>query len=91
VQYTEQTRDTQKIIDPRDWEIFNNAYVRKCPKGYTRVGDYKCISNCPLGWPDIGDRCIKSGPLLMFPFVWQVGDGQEKKAGGDKRKLGKKN
>lgn len=78
VQYTEQTRDTQKIIDPREWEIFEGSYVRKCPKGYTRVGDYKCISECPLGWPDLGDKCEKAGPLLMFPFVWQVGDGQMK-------------
>jgi hypothetical protein len=75
--YSEETIDSKKIGDPREWEIFKGKYVKKCKPGYSRVGDFKCLAGCPLGWPDLGDRCLKKGALIVFPFVWQVGDGNQ--------------
>jgi len=49
-------------------------YVRNCPKDYKRVGSTMCVAVCPLGWPDLGNKCLKQGQLVFFPFVWQPGD-----------------
>jgi len=87
--YSNTTKDTTKIKDTKNWEIYKLDYVEKCKDGYERFGDYKCYVRCPLGWPDLGDRCMKKGALMVFPFVWQVGDGQsveDEKKDGDKKK-----
>lgn len=73
--WTEPNTDSKTIKDAKNWDIYKGAYVKKCDDGYERVGDYRCLAKCPLGWPDLGDRCVKQGALLVFPFVWQVGDG----------------
>ena len=73
--YSENTEETKLITNMDDWEIYDGKYVRRCSPGFVRVGDYKCLAKCPLGWPDLGDRCLKKGSLMVFPFVWQVGDG----------------
>jgi len=73
--YSENTEDTKAITNMDEWEIYDGKYVRRCSSGFVRVGDYKCLAKCPLGWPDLGDRCLKKGSLMVFPFVWQVGDG----------------
>lgn len=58
----------------KQYEPFGDAYIERCKKGFTRVGAYLCVAKCPLGWPDLGDRCIKTGDLILMPFVWMVGD-----------------
>merc|ERR1712007_137540 len=78
--WTEPNTNAKAIKDMNNWEIYKDAYVHKCAEGYERVGDYRCLAICPLGWPDLGDRCVKQGALLVFPFVWQVGDGSATKA-----------
>jgi len=75
--YSDAIVDVKQITDMNLWEIYKGKYVRKCSEGYRRVGDYKCLAVCPLGWPDMGDRCLKRGALMVFPFVWQVGDGSK--------------
>lgn len=72
--YSEETRDTKKIGDRREWEIFKGKYFKKCKPGYSRVGYFKCLAGCPLGLPDLGDKCLKKGALIVFPFVLQVCD-----------------
>jgi len=66
-------------IGINDYEILReNAgeyiYIKNCPKDYKRVGNTMCIALCPLGWPDLGNKCLKQGQLVFFPFVWQPGD-----------------
>jgi hypothetical protein len=50
-------------------------YIENCPDDFMRVGNTACVAVCPLGWPDMGRKCMKRGSLLYFPFVWQPGDG----------------
>lgn len=62
-----------------DFEILEETegeyvYVRNCAKDYKRVGNTMCVAVCPLGWPDLGNKCLKQGQLVFFPFVWQPGD-----------------
>lgn len=57
-------------------------YVQNCPQDYKRVGNRSCIAKCPLGWPDMGNKCLKKGEMIFFPFVWTPGDGNME--GGDK-------
>ena len=62
-----------------DYEILEETegeyvYVKNCPTDYKRVGSTMCVALCPLGWPDLGNRCLKQGQLVFFPFVWQPGD-----------------
>lgn len=59
-------------------EGYGNYYIEKCKEGFTRVGLTRCIAHCPLGWPDLGDRCHKTGDIVIMPFIWTVGDGQIK-------------
>lgn len=56
------------------FEPFGDHFIEKCVAGYTRIGAKLCVSLCPLGWPDLGDRCIKTGDIILMPFVWMVGD-----------------
>jgi len=60
-----------EILEETDGEFI---YVRNCPKDYKRVGNTMCVAVCPLGWPDLGNKCLKQGQLVFFPFVWQPGD-----------------
>ena len=62
-----------------DWEILeeNNGqfiYVRNCPTDFKRVGNSMCMGVCPLGWADVGNKCLKQGEFIFYPFVWQPGD-----------------
>merc|ERR1712170_31576 len=62
-----------------DFEILEETegeyvYVRNCPQDFKRVGNTMCVAVCPLGWPDLGNKCLKMGQLVFFPFVWQPGD-----------------
>jgi|ERR1711935_124364 len=57
-------------------------YIQNCPQDYKRVGNRSCIAKCPLGWPDMGNKCLKKGEMIFFPFVWTPGDGNME--GGDK-------
>jgi len=57
-----------------DYESFGRFFVEKCNEGFMRVGLTRCIAVCPLGWPDLGDRCMKTGDIVLMPFVWMVGD-----------------
>jgi hypothetical protein len=41
-----------------------------------RVGADLCMAECPHGWPDLGDQCLKVGHLELIPFPWAIGDGQ---------------
>jgi len=34
------------------------------------------MAECPHGWPDLGDQCLKVGHLELIPFPWAIGDGQ---------------
>merc|ERR1719345_550627 len=65
------TIDDYEILEETDGEY---VYVRNCPKDYKRVGNTMCVAVCPLGWPDLGNKCLKMGQLVFFPFVWQPGD-----------------
>ena len=56
------------------YQPFGDAFIEKCRDGYTRVGAKLCVASCPLGWPDLGDRCMKTGDIILMPFVWMVGD-----------------
>jgi len=73
-------QERQEIgLSVRDFEILEETegeyvYVRNCPKDYKRVGNTMCVAVCPLGWPDLGNKCLKMGQLVFFPFVWQPGD-----------------
>jgi len=63
-----------------DYEIVEESegefvYIENCPKDYKRVGNRECIAQCPLGWPDMGSKCLKKGEMIFFPFVWTPGDG----------------
>jgi len=60
-----------EILEEKDGEYI---YVRNCPKDFKRVGNTMCVALCPLGWPDLGNKCLKQGQLVFFPFVWQPGD-----------------
>jgi hypothetical protein len=60
-----------EILEEKEGEY---VYVRNCPKDYKRVGNTMCVALCPLGWPDLGNKCLKQGQLVFFPFVWQPGD-----------------
>merc|ERR1712178_490317 len=60
-----------EILEEKDGEY---VYVKNCPKDYKRVGNTMCVALCPLGWPDLGNKCLKQGQLIFFPFVWQPGD-----------------
>jgi len=61
-----------EILEETDGEYI---YVKNCPKDFKRVGSTMCVAVCPLGWPDLGNKCLKQGQLVFFPFVWQPGDG----------------
>jgi len=52
------------------------VFVQECAKDYKRVGARTCVAICPLGWPDMGRKCLKQGEMVFFPFVWQPGDGK---------------
>merc|ERR1712110_1349997 len=65
------TIDDYEILEETEGEY---VYVRNCPKDYKRVGNTMCVAVCPLGWPDLGNKCLKMGQLVLFPFVWQPGD-----------------
>lgn len=65
------TIDDYEILEETEGEY---VYVRNCPKDYKRVGNTMCVAVCPLGWPDLGNKCLKMGQLVFFPFVWQPGD-----------------
>ena len=54
-------------------------YVQKCPEEFTRLGENTCLPNCPLGWPDTGDHCVKIDGVIIVPFVWAAGDGADPK------------
>ncbi len=54
------------------------VFVQECSKDFKRVGTRQCVAICPLGWPDMGRKCLKQGELIFFPFVWQPGDGKVK-------------
>lgn len=73
--FSSRTKNIKKLTNPKNWEKYKGRYVKKCKPGFRRLGDYRCLAECPLGWPDLGDRCQKKGGLIVFPFVWQVGDG----------------
>jgi len=60
--------------DAKRWQPFGDAFIEKCSAGFTRVGAKLCVGTCPLGWPDLGDRCMKTGDMILMPFVWMVGD-----------------
>jgi hypothetical protein len=60
-----------EILEESDGEY---VYVQNCPKDYKRVGNTMCVAVCPLGWPDLGNKCLKQGQLVFYPFVWQPGD-----------------
>merc|ERR1712170_62260 len=60
-----------EILEEKEGEY---VYVKNCPKDYKRVGNTMCVALCPLGWPDLGNKCLKQGQLVFFPFVWQLGD-----------------
>lgn len=60
----------------KDYEAYYSYFVEKCGEGFQRVGPTRCIAVCPLGWPDLGDRCHKKGDIILMPFIWTVGDGQ---------------
>jgi len=60
-----------EILEEKDGEY---VYIKNCPKDYKRVGNTMCVALCPLGWPDLGNKCLKQGQLVFFPFVWQPGD-----------------
>jgi hypothetical protein len=60
-----------EMLEEKDGEYI---YVKNCPKDYKRVGNTMCVALCPLGWPDLGNKCLKQGQLVFFPFVWQPGD-----------------
>lgn len=60
-----------EMLEEKDGQY---VYVRNCPKDYKRVGNTMCVALCPLGWPDLGNKCLKQGQLVFFPFVWQPGD-----------------
>merc|ERR1712007_269775 len=73
-------QDREEIgLSINDYEILEETegeyvYVKNCPKDYKRVGSTMCVAVCPLGWPDLGNKCLKQGQLVFFPFVWQPGD-----------------
>ena len=60
--------------DAKRYQPFGDAFIEKCFPGFTRVGAKLCVGTCPLGWPDLGDRCMKTGDMILMPFVWMVGD-----------------
>jgi hypothetical protein len=59
-----------------EYESYGSYFVEKCKEGFMRVGLTRCIAVCPLGWPDLGDRCHKKGDIVLMPFIWTIGDGQ---------------
>ena len=65
------TVNDYEILEEKEGEYI---YVKNCPKDYKRVGNTMCVALCPLGWPDLGNKCLKQGQLVFFPFVWQPGD-----------------
>ena len=73
-------QERQEIgLSINDWEILEESdgefvYVRNWPIDYKRVGNSMCMAVCPLGWPDLGNKCLKQGQMIFFPFVWQPGD-----------------
>lgn len=70
-------KDITSLKDPESWkryQPFGDSFIEKCKNGHTRVGAKLCVAKCPLGWPDLGDRCMKTGDIILMPFVWMVGD-----------------
>ena len=61
------------------FEPFADKFVKRCRPGWARVGYRLCVPKCPLGWPDHGDRCMKTGEINLMPFVWQPGDENERR------------
>jgi len=61
------------------FEPFADKFVKRCRPGWARVGYRLCVPKCPLGWPDHGDRCMKTGEINLMPFVWQPGDEAERR------------
>lgn len=59
-----------------EYESYGSYFIEKCKEGFMRVGLTRCIAVCPLGWPDLGDRCHKKGDIVLMPFIWTIGDGQ---------------
>ena len=70
---------TLMIEDRQNYE-FNDSiqrWVEKCPNDYMRIGVGKCYSLCPIGWPDLGDYCVKNDSIVFVPYIWTAGDGAE--------------
>lgn len=69
-------------LDLTQYEILEEGtkgayvFVQECSKDFKRVGNRQCVAVCPLGWNDMGRKCLKQGELIYFPFVWQPGDGK---------------
>ena len=63
--------------DKKLYELIDelNKFVENCPTGYVRIGVGRCLSVCPIGWPDLGDFCVKNDFIDFPPFVWTAGDG----------------
>jgi len=59
------------------------VFVQECPKDFKRIGNRTCMAVCPLGWSDMGRKCLKRGEMIFFPFVWQPGDGKVTPKGGE--------
>lgn len=52
-----------------------NGFYPKCKEGFKKLNQNLCFPKCPLGWPDLGDKCLKAGTLgLGAPFTWTAGD-----------------
>lgn len=50
--------------DSHRWEPFGDSFIERCFDGYIRVGAKLCVASCPLGWPDLGDRCMKTNDII---------------------------
>ena len=66
------------IDEDKERYDFNDAigkFVEKCREGYARFGAANCVAVCPIGWPDLGDWCVKNEFIVFDPFLWTAGDG----------------
>jgi hypothetical protein len=61
-----------QMVEESDGEYI---YVRNCLEDFKRIGSVTCAAKCPLGWSDMGHKCLKKGEMIFFPFVWTPGDG----------------
>ena len=76
------TKDKMSVgINSNDYESVESrpgffVFIKMCPRDFKRYGSAECMAVCPLGWPDMGRKCLKQGELIYYPFVWQPGDGK---------------